>query len=92
MRPTEGVVGRVVLVDGQPLAGAWIVAHSLDDPARPIPDLAILSDASGRFVWPLRAGRYRLAALVDGQEIAAASVVVQTGQVTPHFPDEAAIW
>ena len=82
MRPTEGVVGRVVLLDGQPLVGAWIVAHSLDDPARPIPDLAILSDASGRFVWPLRAGRYRLAALVDGQEIAVASVVVQTGQVT----------
>ena len=78
----EGVVGRLVASSGRPLAGARIVAQSLDDPSGPIPEIAILSDAGGRFVWPLRAGRYRLAAVVDGQEIAAADLVVRPAQVT----------
>lgn len=77
----QGVVGRVHNATGQPVAGARITAQSLDQPTRPIPEIAILSDADGRFVWPLRPGRYRLAAVVDGRELATEEATVEPGQV-----------
>jgi len=35
---------------------------SLDNPPRPIPELAVMSDASGRYSWSLPPGRYSLVA------------------------------
>jgi Carboxypeptidase regulatory-like domain len=81
-RIAEGVVGRLVAPSGDPVAGARITARSLDRPAGPVPEIAILSDADGRFAWPLRPGRYRLTAMVAGGEIAAATAVVEPGRVT----------
>jgi hypothetical protein len=78
---TEGVVGRLVTPSGGPVAGARITAQSLDRPAGPVPEIAILSDTDGRFTWPLRPGRYRLAAVVEGREIAAATATVERGRV-----------
>ena len=80
-RIAEGVVGRLVTPSGDPVAGARITARSLDRPAGPVPEIAILSDTDGRFAWPLRPGRYRLAAVVAGREIAAATAVVEPGRV-----------
>ena len=77
----EGVAGRLVAPSGGPVAGARITARSLDRPAGPVPEIAILSDADGRFVWPLRPGRYRLAALVGGREVAAATATVEPGRI-----------
>jgi hypothetical protein len=79
---TEGAVGHLVNSSGRPVADAQIAAQSLDQPARPVPEIAILSDAQGRFVWRLRPGRYRLAAIVDGREVAAATMTVAPGRVT----------
>ena len=80
-RIAEGVVGRLVTPSGSPIAGARITARSLDLPAGPVPEIAILSDTDGRFAWPLRPGRYRLAAVVAGREIAAATAMVRPGRV-----------
>jgi hypothetical protein len=79
---TEGVVGRLVTSSRRPVADAQIAAQSLDQSARPVPEIAILSDAQGRFVWRLRPGRYRLAAIVDGREVAAATMTVAPERVT----------
>lgn len=58
------------------------MATSLDRPSKPVPDIAILTDAEGVFSWPLRAGTYRLAAVTDGRPIATAVVTVEAGEVT----------
>ena len=78
----EGAVGRLVTPSGDPVAGAQITVRSLDRPAGPVPEIAILSDKDGRFAWPLPPGRYRLAAVVEGREIAIATVTVEPGRVT----------
>lgn len=78
----EGIAGRVSRPGGLAVEGAVIVATSLDHPARPIPEIAILTDDDGRFEWPLRPGSYRLAALLGGQEIAAATATVHGRRVT----------
>lgn len=78
----EGVVGRLLRSQERPVAGAMISATSLDRPSKPVPDIAILTDAEGVFAWPLRAGTYRLAAVTDGRSIATAVVTVEPGEVT----------
>lgn len=78
----EGVAGRVSQPGGLAVAGAVITATSLDHPARPIPEIAILTDDDGRFEWPLRPGSYRLAALLGGKEIATATAMVHARRVT----------
>jgi hypothetical protein len=78
----QGVAGQVTTPEGHPVAGARIEARSLDRPPGPVPEIAILSDAEGRFQWPLRPGRYRLAAIVDGREAATATTSVEPGRVT----------
>jgi hypothetical protein len=77
----EGVAGLVTNAAGRPVAGALIAVTSMDAPGQPIPDIAILTDAAGRFVWPLRPGRYRVAAVLDGREIAVATASVERGSV-----------
>jgi hypothetical protein len=77
----EGVAGRLVAPSGEPVAGAWITARPLGGSAGPVPEIAILSDAEGRFAWPLGPGRYRFAAVVEGREIAAAMATVEPGRV-----------
>lgn len=79
---SEGIRGRLLRSGERPVAGAVIAARSLDRPARPIPEIAIVTDDDGRFQWPLRPGTYRLAALLDGREVATATVTVEPGQVT----------
>lgn len=78
---SEGVVGRLLRPQGRPVAGAVISATSLDRPSKPVPDIAILTDAEGVFAWPLRVGTYRLAAVTDGRPIATAVVKVEPGEV-----------
>jgi hypothetical protein len=78
----EGVMGRLLQPEDIPISYAMISVTSLDKPSRPVPDIAILTDAKGRFTWPLRPGSYRLRAVVNGNEIAEAAVSVQSGQVT----------
>lgn len=79
---SEGIRGRLLRSGERPVAGAVIAARSLDRPARAVPEIAIVTGDDGRFQWPLRPGTYRLAALLDGREVATATVTVEPGQVT----------
>jgi hypothetical protein len=81
-RIARGIAGVLTDPTGSPIADARIVATSLDEPARPVPDIAILSDADGRFAWPLAAGRYRLTALLGEREVASTVAEVTAGTVT----------
>lgn len=59
-----GVNGRVVDNQNQPVANAFVqVAPIGDTPA--VPELAVFTDADGRFVWPLKPGRYRVSVRDD---------------------------
>lgn len=78
----EGIIGTVRHRSGQPVAGAFVQASAADPASGPIPDIAILTDRDGNFVWPLGPGTYRLTLLVDGRKIARADAVVKRGQVT----------
>lgn len=79
---SEGVAGRLLQAADRPVAHAVIAARSLDRPARAVPEIAIITNDDGRFQWPLRPGTYRLAAMLDGRQIAGATVTVEPGQVT----------
>lgn len=79
---TQGITGTVTRADGTPVAGAFIAATSLDQPTPPIPEIAILTNEAGRFTWPLQPGRYRLTALVDGEEIGTATAAVTAGALS----------
>lgn len=79
---SEGIKGRLLQSGNRPVARAVIAARSLDRPARPIPEIAITTNDDGRFQWPLRPGTYRLTAMLDGRQIATATVTVEPGQVT----------
>jgi hypothetical protein len=78
---SEGAVGGLFTRQNRPIAGAMISATSLDRPPKPVPDIAILTDADGAFVWPLQPGAYRLSAVVDSRPIATAEVKVRPGEV-----------
>lgn len=87
----EGVAGRVMAFDGQPVAGALVEARSLDDPALPIPEIAILSGNDGRYMWPLFPGTYEISILAEGYRCAPRRVVVKAGEaVTVDFKLERA--
>jgi hypothetical protein len=58
---TRGVVmGRVLGADAAPVPGAAVLPRSLDVPAKPVPELVVVTDAKGAFEWRLEAGRYEL--------------------------------
>jgi Carboxypeptidase regulatory-like domain len=53
------VTGRVE-AGGEPVRRVLIEPLSLDDPAPPVPELAVFTDDTGRYEWRLPAGSYRL--------------------------------
>ena len=79
--PGEGVAGRITNEKGNAIEGAAVHAASLDPNGPAIPEIAIVSDANGRYEWALRAGRYELTVVADGYERASKSVVVSSGKV-----------
>lgn len=77
----QGTAGLVATASGAPVAGAMIMARSIDSPSRPVPEIAVLSGGDGRFAWPLPPGRYELSALVEGRAGPAVAVTVPPGGV-----------
>lgn len=75
----QGAAGSVVSASGGAVAGAMVVARSIDRPSRPVPEIAVLSGEDGRFAWPLPPGRYELSALVGGRTGPAVAVTVPDG-------------
>jgi Carboxypeptidase regulatory-like domain len=56
---TEGIRGRVVAPGGAPVAGA-VVARQPIDPHRSMNLQAAVTDADGRYVWPLAPGVWEI--------------------------------
>lgn len=77
----EGVAGTVLDKRGAPVVGALVVPAPLDRTAGPVPELAVQTDANGRFAWPLGPGRYRIDAIFEGRTVASARVTVVRGHV-----------
>ena len=77
----EGLTGRVNDSEDHPVEGAFIQPRSLDKPSPPIPEIAILSNSSGQYMWPLWPGNYEISVSAEGYARASGQVTVQAGQV-----------
>ncbi|NOT53034.1 MAG: carboxypeptidase regulatory-like domain-containing protein [Deltaproteobacteria bacterium] len=78
----EGVQGRVTDTKERPVVGALITPTSHDVPSPAIPEIAILTDDEGHYVWHLSPGQYTLTVSADGYAPAAQRVTVTSRQTT----------
>lgn len=83
-RPGAGDASRGVVRDasGAPVPGVMVRAVSLATPAQAVPELAVMSDAEGRYAWPavLSPGPYELRAETpDGPAVARVQVRPEAG-------------
>jgi hypothetical protein len=85
-RPGPGVAGVVRAASGKPVSGVAVVAQSLDKPSPAIPDIAITTDAAGRYLWLLRPGNYELTFLLNGKKLATRRVTI-SAESTPQSLD-----
>lgn len=77
----QGIGGRVTGPSGAPIANVFVQASALDGP-RAIPDIAVMTDSAGKYVWNLAPGRYRLTFMRDGRELAQREVIVRPNELT----------
>ena len=68
---------------GRPVRGALVVPRPVDADTPGVPEIAIVSDAGGRFSWPLRPGSYELAAQLGDRRSAPVAVTVGTAASSP---------
>ena len=80
VREVEGTVRDAA---GRPLPGALVVPRPTDPGTPGVPEIAILSDAGGRFSWPLRPGSYELTAQLGERRSTAVAVEVKAGSAPP---------
>ena len=78
-----GVSGTVRSAGGAPVTGALVVPVSADQPPQAVPEMAVMTDASGGYVWSLRPGAYDVTVTAEGHEPATRHVVVSDGQTAP---------
>jgi hypothetical protein len=78
----EGIVGTVVDESGTPLAGVFVEVTPESSNAGPVPDMAILTDAQGKFEWRLGPGRYVVAVAPQGFRQNWMVVEVRAGRTT----------
>jgi hypothetical protein len=78
----QGVKGRVISPSGNPVTNTLIKAKSLDIPAKPVPEIAILTDGEGYYSWPLRPGDYEITVAADGHEAVSERVTVRPREIT----------
>jgi len=77
----EGVSGRITNDARNAVEGAVVVAAPLDPGGPPVPEIAIVSDANGRYQWPLRGGHYELTVVAEGYQRVSKNVAVSAGEV-----------
>lgn len=77
----EGMTGRVRDRNGEPVEGAFVQVRSFHATGPPVPEIAILTDAHGKYVWPLSPGSYQVTVSADGYLKAAAMVTVEAEHV-----------
>jgi hypothetical protein len=76
-RATEGVRGRVTAPDGHPVVNVLVQPKSLDEPRNRIPEMAVMTDQSGGYLWPLLPGAYELTVSAEGYRAASKQVTVR---------------
>ena len=77
------VTGVVRDQAGRPVARTMITTVSLEHPARPVPEIAVMSDGKGRYGWPsLKPGRYELRVRASGGRAAVQIEVPTSGSTT----------
>jgi hypothetical protein len=81
-RLTEGIAGRVTSAKGAAVEGLMVEVAADGPRSGPIPDIAIMTGADGRFEWRLSAGNYRVRILRDSGWSKAKSVRVAAGRVS----------
>ncbi|HWP00610.1 MAG TPA: carboxypeptidase-like regulatory domain-containing protein [Methylococcus sp.] len=71
------LTGRVTNIRGEPVRGAVVLPKSLDDPPRPVPEIAVLTDEQGTYIWRLPPGTYRIHVSARGYRSASRDVTVR---------------
>ena len=77
----EGVTGEIKDDNGRALDGAMIIPKSVEANGPAVPEMAILSDTTGRYRWPLRPGNYDVTVRADGYHDVTQRVTVSPGAV-----------
>ena len=78
---TQGLGGRITAPSGRPISGALIQPRSLDNHGPPIPEIAILTDDDGWYMWPLLPGMYEISVSAEGYQPVTQQVTVKAGRV-----------
>ncbi|WP_018353454.1 carboxypeptidase-like regulatory domain-containing protein [Longispora albida] len=78
--PMSGTVTGRVLDSGRPVAEVSVRPEPLFTPAPAIPELLVVTDAEGRYVWSLPAGRYRMTARLGERSAQPVDVTVVAGE------------
>ena len=71
--------GSPAAVAGQPVRGALVVPRPADPQTPGVPEIAVFTDARGRFTWHLRPGSYELVAQAGERRTEPVAVVVKAG-------------
>jgi Carboxypeptidase regulatory-like domain len=83
---SEGVSGRITNEDGRSVEGASVLASPLEPSGPAVPEMAVVSDADGRYQWPLRPGRYEITVVADGYgRVSKIAAVTASGSTTLDF-------
>lgn len=83
--PEQGAItGRVLSAGGEPLAGCSVLPTATSRPRPPVPEMAVMTNADGRYRWPLHPATYTVTAYCelpkydDGQRTGRVTGVVVT--------------
>lgn len=87
--PAKGpAVGRVdgAVADraGRAVQGALVVPRPADAQTPGVPEIAVQTDARGRFTWTLQPGSYELVAQLGDRRTAPVAVTVKAGSSPPR--------
>lgn len=75
----EGATGTVTSSSGGPIVGALVVPRGLDANSPAVPEIALYTDAEGRYVWSLPPGQWELTVTADGFRSETKTVAVAQG-------------